>query len=218
MTHIKIQPAEGYGAHIRSVNALSDHVDTLGTGSLIEGADPDGVGWVDLLGEFGAAKGTPTTTPTWDDIGNNQYAYRFTAGDELFVKYHIPHSYKLGSLAYPHVHFIVDQTMTVGQTLVWSFNYVIAKGHNQNQSLSGVESTIVLTYTATGNEVAGEHIILEGTTEAEGIDLVEVDALLCARVKLDSENVVGNVYGLMADMHMLSDRVATLNKAPNFYA
>ena len=208
MPKVKIYPAEGVGSHIRSVDALADQV---------AGLDESVSGWKDNIQDFSSAKGNGTTEPTWWDIGNGQYAYRFTVGDELFVKFHVTHDYKVGTNAYPHVHFLVTQTMTAGQQITWSFNYVIARGHQQGDSLTGAESTVTATYTATGNEIAGEHIILEVSDE-DAFSLIEPDTIIMMRVRLDSENVAGDIFGLLCDLHYQVDRIATLNKEPDFYA
>lgn len=192
--------------------------DKFGSTSTVDAGAGAGLsGWKDNIQDFAAARGNGTTEPLWQNMGNGQYAYHFTPNDELFVKFHVTHDYKIGTKAYPHVHFLVDTTMTAGQTVVWSFNYVKAKGHAQGQSLSTpAETVIVMTYTATGTEVAGEHIILE-CNDASAFDLIEPDTIISARVKLNSTNVSGRVFGLLCDLHYQVDRLATVNKKPNFY-
>ena len=174
-------------------------------------------GWTDNISFFSAARGNGTTEPVWKDMGNAHYAYHFTTGDELFAHFHILHDYKQGTDAYPHIHFLVDQTMTAGQQITWRFGYVIAKGHQQGQTLTGAESTFDMTYTATGLEVAGEHIILE-CSDAQAFDLIEPDTVLMGRFELIAENVTGRVFGILGDLHYQINGIGTLNKAPNFYA
>jgi len=193
----------------------------MGWGDPVVGGDA-GVGggefgWSDNVAMFSAARGRGTSEPTWEEMGNNgHYAFSFSVGDELFVHFHVLHDYKQGTNAYPHVHFVVDETMTAGQQITWRFGYVIAKGHQQGQSLTGEETVIDMTYTATGNEVAGEHIILE-CSDLQAFDLIEPDTIVMARVDLLAENVTGSIYGIMCDLHYQTDRHSTLNKAPNFY-
>jgi len=199
-------------------NARFLAADKFGTSSSVDaGAGAGMSGWKDNIQDFGAAKGNGTTEPVWANMGNGHYAYLFTPADELFVKFHVTHDYKQGTLAYPHIHFLVNQTMTLGQQITWSFSYVIARGHSQGESLSGpAETTINMVYTATGTEIAGEHIILE-VADVDAIDILEPDAILSARIELVSENVAGSIFGLMCDLHYQVDRLATINKAPNFY-
>lgn len=174
-------------------------------------------GWNDNVQWFSAARGRGTSEPAWSDMGNGHYAYNFTTGDELFVHFHVLHDYKRGTNAYPHIHFVVDQAMTAGQQVTWRFGYVIAKGHQQGESLTAAETVFDMTYTATGAEIAGEHIILE-CSDLQAFDLIEPDAVAAARVELISENATGKIFGLMCDLHYQTDRHSTLNKAPDFYS
>jgi hypothetical protein len=173
-------------------------------------------GWNDLVGNFTAANAGGTSPPSWANPGNGMYAWLFTAGDEIFIDYHVRHDYKLGTVAYPHVHFFVNSTMTSGQTITWRFAYVIAKGHSQGESLTTVPINVDMIYTADGTEVAGEHIVLEASI-GQAFDLLEPDSIIRARVELLSENATGSVFGSTADLHYQVDRTSTLNKAPNFY-
>lgn len=174
------------------------------------------LGWRDNIAKFSAAKGKGTAEPIWTNMGNGHFNYLFLAGDELFVSYHVDHDYALGTNAYPHVHFITDAQMNAGETTVWDFGYVIAKGHAQGQSLLATETVLTLTYTATGNEVVGEHIVLE-CSDGQAFDLIEPDAVVSGRVRLVSTQSAGNVFGIVADLHYQANVANTPNKAPNFY-
>jgi hypothetical protein len=181
----------------------------------LEAADIQ-LGWKDNIQTFTASKGKGTSEPTWRDSGNGLYDYNFVAGDELFVKHHVDHDYALTTDAYPHVHFYTDTQLTVGQTVTWEYGYVIAKGHAQGDSLLAAQTIIQFTYTATGSEVVGDHIVTE-CSDLQAFDLLEPDAVISARVKLVSTTAAGRVYGVMSDIHYQSDVVNTVNKAPDFY-
>ena len=73
-----------------------------------------------------------------------------------------------------------------------------------------------MTYTYTGTEVAGEHIVLE-CSDAQAFDLIEPDTVILGRVELVSETVSGSIYGIECDLHYQSNRETTPNKSPNFY-
>jgi hypothetical protein len=173
-------------------------------------------GWRDNISVFSAAKGKGTNEPTWEDTGNGLYEYSFTAGDELFVKHHIDHDYMVGTDAYPHVHFMTNVQMLAGQTVVWEYGYVLARGHAQGDSLLAAQTVIQFTYTATGSEVVGDHVVVE-CSDLQAFDLIEPDAIVSARVNLVSTTTTGKVYGIMSDIHYYSDVMNTMNKAPNFY-
>jgi hypothetical protein len=173
-------------------------------------------GWSDNIQAFSASRGNGTTEPVWRDMGNDMYAYHFTAADELFVVHHVNHDYKVGTDAYPHVHFLVDQVMNAGEQVTWNIRYTIAKGHQQGQSLTAPAVNFDMVYTATGTEIAGEHIILE-CSGSQAFDIIEPDTIILIGATLVSENVTGRVFGILHDLHYQSDVVNTLNKAPNFY-
>lgn len=175
------------------------------------------LGWRDNIQPFSSARAGGTVEPAWSDIGNGMYAYNFSVGDEMFTPFHVQHDYAIGTKAYPHVHFIVDQVMTAGQQITWRFGYVIARGHAQGESLTGAEVSFDVTYTATGTEIAGEHIVLE-CSDAQAFDLIEPDTIVMMRFALLSENVSGSIFGLMSDLHYQVNMLNTANKAPDFYS
>ena len=174
-------------------------------------------GWSDNIQAFSASKGNGTTEPVWRDMGNGMYAYHFTPADELFVVHHVNHDYKQGTNAYPHIHFLVDEVMNAGEQVTWKICYTIAKGHQQGQSLTVPTTEFNMTYTATGTEVAGEHLILE-CSDLQAFDLIEPDTIIIVCATLVSENVSGRVFGILHDLHYQTDSHSTLNKAPNFYS
>ena len=189
------------------IESLSDYNEVIGTG----------YGWKDNIQPFSSAKGKGTAEPLWEDIGNGLYAYDFAVLDELFVIFHVNHDYAQGTDAYPHIHFLNDTVQTVGATVTWRINYSIAKGHSQGQSLTTIPTTTMdLTYTYTGTEVAGEHIIVE-CSDLDAFDLIEPDTVIMMEVILQSSTAVGKTFGLMADLHYLADRDYTPSKSPDFY-
>jgi len=190
-------------------DSVKDYIKTklIGTSTL---------GWSNLIMPFSAAKGNGTTEPVWSDTGNGLYAFLFTTGDELMTSGHVTHDYAVGTVAYPHIHWFTDETMTPGQQLTWRVNWICAKGHVQGDSLTAATTQFDMVFTADGTEVAGEHIITECSI-AQALDLIEPDAICKFKFELLSSNVSGNVFGEQADLHYQIDRIATKNKAPDFY-
>lgn len=175
-----------------------------------------GLGWRDNIRPFMTAKGAGTAEPTWSDMGNGIYGMKFTAGDELFTQYHIDHDYAKGTKAFPHIHFISTVAENAGASVTWRYSYVIARGHAQGESLTAATQSIDITYVYTGNEVAGDHIVVE-CGEANAIELLEPDTILIAGVKLQAEDAAGSIFGIMSDLHYQVDRLSTRRKAPDFY-
>lgn len=174
-----------------------------------------GQGWRDLVMPFSSARGRGTSEPVWSDIGNGLYAMLFTAGDQLFTSFHVDHDYAPGSKAYPHIHWFSSSPILTGQTVTWRFLYQIAKGHSQGESLTATAQTIDIGFTAAKDYIAGEHIVSE-CSDLDAFLLIEPDTIILVGVELLSENLTGDIFGVMSDIHFLSDREVTLNKAPNF--
>jgi hypothetical protein len=215
-TYSVVLPDGTQAIAVATGGAPTDPWTVLGSLSTLELIIDAEFGWSDNIQAFAASKGNGTTEPVWKDMGNGLYAYHFTAADELFVVHHVNHDYKLGSNAYPHVHFLADEAMNAGEQITWNVKYTIAKGHQQGQSLTAIPTNFDMTYIATGTEIAGEHIILE-CSDLQAFDLIEPDALILVGVTLVSKNVSGKIFGILHDLHYETDRLGTINKSPNFY-
>jgi hypothetical protein len=130
--------------------------------------------------------------------------------------FHINHDYKLGSKIYPHIHWC-PMSYSTGN-VKWTIEYVVAKGHNQNESLIGVTTSFSLI--AAGKGLIGEHMVTE-CSEEQAFVVDEPDTLVRLRVYRDSTNAqdtfYGSVMGLMVDFHFQSDRETTPQKSPDFY-
>lgn len=188
------------------VLALSDQVDFIG--------------WSDLIAPLSNAKGSGATQPTFQDMGNGIFGQNFGTGDKLYATFHVLHDYLPNSVMYPHVHFCISTSGSAGKTVTWTIDYIVAKGHSQNDSLTTATSTITLTYVFDGTELAGEHIVLEDDTQFIPATNLEPDAIINTVLTLSASSLGGAVaiYGLQLDMHYQAQYNTTLNKEPNFYA
>ena len=173
-------------------------------------------GWADNVSPFLPSAVSPTTTPTFAAFGaNGMYALKFAVGDIAFVNFHIEHDVLTGSTCYPHVHWSPGSTMSASETVVWTLEYVTAKGHNQGESLTGSLTTITLTHTADGTEVAGEHMVTEDST---GFTIPEIDSLVMFKVTLGNGTYAGDVFGHMVDIHYQVGQLNTPSRTPDFFA
>jgi len=139
---------------------------------------------------------------------------RFWNNDSVHAWYHLDHDIVPWSIAYPHIHFTVGNPMSPGQTVTWDMMYSKAKGHSQWDGILGVRTTISLTYTATGSEVEGEHIVLE---DPVWVVFDEPDQIFLVEYQKTGWTFGWSVYGIMGDFHYLSNRETTPNKVPDFY-
>lgn len=136
---------------------------------------------------------------------------RFKVNDSVYVVWHIDHDIAPNSKCYMHMHWAVSGTNV--NTVKWQISYTYAKGHQQE----AFPSDTVLTLEAAPQGTAWYHMITEDET---GIVIPEVDSLVVAEIKRVTNggtNNSDNVFGLFADIHYLSDRETTPQKAPDFY-
>ena len=187
--------------------------DTINSNLDVTGDIKHKIGWRDNVQPFTKAS-AGAAAPVLTTLANGVRLWAFSNNDSVHVEFHVDHDIVPNSTCYPHVHFIGSTAMTAGQTVIWQFIYIRAKGHSQGESLLGPRTTLTLTYTADGTEIAGEHIILEHPT---GFVLREPDEMILVEYKKTGGTYGGTVYGLMGDIHYQSDRETTPNRAPNFY-
>ena len=173
-------------------------------------------GWQDNTSAFVPSAVHPSTTPTFGAFGaNGMYALSFDEGDIAFINFHIQHDVLTGSTMYPHVHWSPATTMSVGETVIWTLEYVAAKGHNQAESFTGALTTITLTHTADGTEVAGEHMVTE---DSVGFTAPEIDSLVLMKVTRGNGTYAGAVFGHTADIHYQVGQLNTPSRTPDFFA
>lgn len=171
-------------------------------------------GWSDMIVNF-AQGGFGPNAPTWVSDPDGFAALSFGVNDEVTTYHHVNHNYAITTNAFPHIHFVPINAMAVGETVVWELKYKLAKGHDQNASIFGNVVTVILTYTASGSRVAGNHVVLE-VENADAFDLLEPDTMVVLKFKRLTGTYSGAVYGYFADIHHQSDRDVTIGKRPDF--
>lgn len=173
------------------------------------------VGWRDLVAPF-TMTSPGGASPTLTTLSNGVRLYRFAPGESMHASYHVDHDYAEGTNAYHHIHWFPETAMPAGTNVVWRIYYVTAKGHNQGESMLATRNSFDITYTApAGGTTAGNHIVSEAS-DAQSYPLKEPDTVILAEVVLLSKTFAGNVCGIQADLHYLSDREVTISKKPNF--
>ena len=175
-------------------------------------------GWNDIVAPLSAGIERPLElTPLLADTGNGFWGWHFSCGEinEMIVDFHIPHDIKPNSNIYPHVHWM-PMSYSRG-TVVWEIEWVSAKGHNQNESLTGTSQTIRLE--AQGKGLIGEHMVTE-CTDAQSFIVPEVDSILRMKVRRLGNDVAdtfhGTVVGLFLDIHYQIDKLSTVGRLPDF--
>lgn len=177
-------------------------------------------GWADIVSEF-YTRGGPASPGVSQFIGGI-YLLEFSDSDvlEAFANVHIPHSYRPGTMMYPHIHFSV-QTNNAG-TVRWGVEWTFARRHDSTGLTAfPATQTIYIDFAVPANS-ANKHFVAEAAEGAgiPGTD-IEVDGMVMMRVFRDPAHVndtfVGSVWAITADMHHECDRASTPSRAPNFY-
>ena len=176
-------------------------------------------GWVDIVAELYVRGGPAAPVPTAYKGGI--YLYEFTAGDtlEVFSNFHIPHSYRLGTMVYPHVHFTTTSNNT--GVVRWCFEYTAAKrGESGVGNTFGDTQTIAVDFTIPANS-ADIHLVCEAPDLA-GIPAtqLDVDGMILVRIYREGSHVndtfPDSVWGITADIHIEVDKASTPFRAPDF--
>ena len=169
------------------------------------------IGWKDNINLFlSSARGKGLDDPSWEDIGNGIWGWNFAQGDELFFMFHVNHDYMLGTNCYPHVHWMSNDAIAIGEGVDWTIEYTIARGYSRD-SLLGIPTPFTLSFVASEPYVAGIHHVTEAS-DNQAFDLIEPDTLVSGIVRLSTKNVSGDVFGLLLDLHYQSNREHTPNR------
>ena len=174
-----------------------------------------GLGWKDLTSELVSRGGS--SAPALALFRGNIYAYQFGASsmDQLYSTFHIPHDYAPGTALYIHIHW-GDSSASPTGVVRWGFEYTFAKGHGQ-EAFPATKTV----YVEQAPGASYKHMVAEISTGILGT-AAEVDGLLLVRIFRDAthanDTCPAAVFAFTCDVHYQSDRVATLNRSPNFYS
>jgi hypothetical protein len=183
-------------------------------------ADNNATVWTDLMVYPDATSKGGTKAPVWggatstafrkNEAGTSQgvFLWMFSASteQELYFTVQIPHSFKLGSALYPHVHWTTYTGTPSGTNVVWGLEYTVTSiaGSFPNTTTITANSVISLVGTPSGT---GQHIITPFAT-ISGTELGISTILVCRlyRVVADAADTFANEVGLLGfDFHFEMD-------------
>lgn len=175
-------------------------------------------GWSDLIGDVGGSV-KQASPPTWVNYREGIWAYQFKIGQQIWMNFHVPHSWSPGTNMYPHIHWTCNTLTAQGKRAKFGVEYTVAK-RSQGHKF-GPTTTIYLEDTL---HEQYDHMITEvPLVDSIPGELLEVDALVSMRVFRDtaSQDDLGDLvdapFIFYADLHYQLDRISTPNKEPNFY-
>ena len=180
-----------------------------------------GDGWADVVSEL-FIRDTPAA-PIAQPFRGGLVLWEFTDGDtrEVYANFHMPHTWKAGTMIYPHMHFSV--TSSNSGVIRWGFEYSWARRHDSTGQIAfPAPSVTYLDFTVPANSEY-THFVAE-VPQGQGIagTGLEVDAMILMRIFREAgsaaDTFAGSAFGITADLHIEVDRASTPNRAPAFYA
>jgi len=189
--------------------------------------------WHDMLGAI-TIRGAGGTIPAFNAFIGGVREFQFAVNDEVFLLFHMPHDYALGTDLFLHFHWVQNATTKAGAasgtvtggSVTWGAEVTYAKGHQQAAFATPITMTVQQNCSTTTRwHHIAEGQLSAGTPTASQIDTddLEVDGLLSMRLYLSANNITvasGSVpapFLLEADIHYQSTNIGTKQKAPNFY-
>lgn len=180
-------------------------------------------GWRDMIGSIDL-KGTPgANSPTWGAVtglgGMAGYSFSATTMNEVWITFHVDHDYARGTAIYLHTHWLNAAATPNTGDVRWGFEYTVAKGHQQQAFAA--PTTVYVTQACSATRYM-HHIAEVSLADAVPSTNLEADSLILCRVFRDAadggDTCTDAVTLLLADCHYQTDRHATPNKSPDFYA
>ena len=134
------------------------------------------------------------------------WLFSATSEQELYFTVQIPHSYKLGSTLYPHVHWTTATGTPSGTNVVWGLEYtaVSVGGSFSNTTLLTNNTVVSEVGTPTGT---GQHLITSlGTISGTNLGLSSIIICRLFRATADASDTFANETGLLSiDFHYEKD-------------
>lgn len=178
-------------------------------------------GWADIVSEL-YIRGGPSA-PTVTQFKGGIYLYEFMPADTLdvFSNFHIPHTWKVGTMLYPHFHF----TTTSNASGVVRIGFEYTKANRRETGVTGytfgATQTISVDFTIASNS-ADSHFVCEapnlGGIDGTGLD---IDGMVLMRIFREgahaNDTFPDSIWGITADLHIEVAQFATPYRAPDFF-
>lgn len=188
----------------------------VSTGGIQFDAESPDYGYADIIGQIDV-RGVGPNSPDYAQIaGTNLYAFQFspTALNEVFVPFHIPHTYAPGTPVSFHAHWVGDQSPGHVGVVRWGFEWHY--GRNELEAWSS--GTVYAEQAGVATPLTPRLV----ESPDVSIPNLEVDSIIYVRAFRDAANVADTntdaVYLIQTDCHHQSTGVPTINKARPFYA
>lgn len=180
-----------------------------------------GDGWFDNVSQLYLRDTTDSADPSPFVGGISLRRFIPNEMREAFAEFHIPHTWKPGTMMYPHVHFTILSNDS--GTVRWGFEYMWARTNSSSGFFTYPSSTTTIyieqAIPANSSRV---HFVCEAA-QGQGLDgtNMEVDGMILARLFRDgahpNDTFESDVFGITVDLHTEIDRYSTPFRFPPFY-
>jgi hypothetical protein len=180
--------------------------------------DGSGTVWNDLVVNPDATSRGSSNPPVWGGApatvfrqnGSSQgvFLLMFSASteQELYFTIQLPHSYKVGSTLYPHVHWTTRLGTPIGTDVVWGLEYTATaiSGNFSNTTIITANSVIPSIGTPSGT---GQHLITSlGTINGSSLGISTILICRLFRAATNGSDSFANETGLLSfDIHYEQD-------------
>lgn len=137
------------------------------------------------------------TTPSWEVVTDNIYAWHFEDGEDFNISAQLPHSWREGTIIKPHIHWAA----TTGVTGNFDIDFEYAWFEYNKAITTGTLSTTI----TTPGSADLPQITSLGSISGEGKEISAV--LLCyfSRVAATTGNYADKIYITDIDFHIQKD-------------
>ena len=181
-------------------------------------------GWRDITGDVKLITGGGGTDPTLAAYIGNIYQLQFDTlnTDEVFMEFHIPHDYTIGTDLYIHTHWSHNSASVTSGSVTWTAESTYAKGHNTD----AFSATKLVTLTEAASTTQYQHMVTESQLSTSGgsatlldTDDIEPDGMILVRINLTANSMNGGIDPFLhtVDLHYQSTNIGTKNNSPDFY-
>jgi len=136
------------------------------------------------------------------------FLWMFSASteQELYFTIQIPHSYKVGSTLFPHVHWTTATGTPSGTNVVWAFEYSIIAIGGTFPNTSTISNNTVISPIGSPTGI-GQHLITSlGSISGTGFGISTILVCRLYRSVTDSNDTFGNEVGFLGfDIHYEKD-------------
>jgi hypothetical protein len=176
--------------------------------------------WDDMMVYPDATTRGSSKAPSWTKFKDNGsgsqgvFLLWFDPGEEqeVYFTMQIPHSYKVGTTLYPHVHWTTASVTPSGTNVVWALEYtVVAIGGNFPNTSTLTANSVISATTPSG---VGQHLITAlGTISGTGLGISTILVCRFYRKAADAADTFASSTGLLGiDFHYEKDTEGSRNE------